>query len=136
MYKRKMSKAFKFEFDDCFEFYTGTANDLLRVIKVLEADGIVSLFVGKPVMRTRRLYMLAVANGCYAVYREDREDRCTDPAGPWYAVLMDEEDNDWGTGSKSLDEAKAMAARMGAPLIAVIEDGPDPVCVRLINLEG
>lgn len=134
MYKRKMSKAFHVEFTDGIEFYIGTANDLLRVIKVIEANGIVSLFVSRPVMRTRRLYMLAVEDGAYTVYREDREPTPAEPE-TWYAVLMDREDTDWGTGSRSLDEAREMAARVGAPLIAVIADGPDPVCVRLINLE-
>ena len=39
----------------------------------------------------------------------------------WYAVEMDREDNDWGTGSYDLDEAKAMAEDMNALLIAVID---------------
>ena len=73
-------------------------------------------------------------------WEDGRGDWCTakepTPEGPWYAVLMDEEDNDWGVGSRNLDDAREMAARMGAPLIAVIADGQDPVCVRLINLEG
>lgn len=73
---------------------------------------------------------------------EDRGDWCADreptPAEPetWYAVLMDRDDTDWGTGSRNLDEAREMAARMGASLIAVIDDGPDPVCVKLISLEN
>ena len=51
----------------------------------------------------------------------------------WYAVLMDEEDHDWGTGSCDYDEAVKMAEEMGAKIIAVIDDGKDPVCVEEIR---
>ena len=47
----------------------------------------------------------------------------------WYAVQMDREDNDWGTGSYDLGEAVLMAKKMGAGLIAVIEEGDDPICI-------
>lgn len=50
----------------------------------------------------------------------------------WYAVEMDEDDNDWGTGSYSLKEAKEMAEHMGAKYVAVI-DGSE--CVQVIEME-
>lgn len=52
----------------------------------------------------------------------------------WYAVLMDEEDNDWGTGSYDKTEAMEMAERMEAEKIAVIEMGDDPVCIDEIYM--
>lgn len=52
----------------------------------------------------------------------------------WYAVMMDKEDTDWGTGSHDLDEAMDMARRMGAERIAVIEDSADPICVDEIEV--
>ena len=47
----------------------------------------------------------------------------------WFAVQKDRDDSDWGTGSYELGEAMAMAREGGYELIAVIEDGCDPVCV-------
>ena len=55
----------------------------------------------------------------------------------WYAVQMNREDNDWGTGSFDLDEAKEMAKKYPEGLIAVIDGGYDengnattgPICV-------
>lgn len=47
----------------------------------------------------------------------------------WYAVQRTTED-DWGTGSYSLEEAIEIAKQTeGASLIAVIEMGDDPVCI-------
>ena len=47
----------------------------------------------------------------------------------WYAVQTSSDD-DWGTGSYSLEEAIEIAKQTeGASLIAVIEMGDDPVCV-------
>lgn len=56
----------------------------------------------------------------------------------WYAVMTDNDDNDWGTGSFDLDEAKEMVSRYKGngyhdAYIAVIDDGPDPVCVEEIR---
>lgn len=52
----------------------------------------------------------------------------------WYAVEVDEDDNDWGTGSYDLDEAKEMARNYGPEArIAVISQGIDPVCVDVIT---
>ena len=63
----------------------------------------------------------------------------------WYAVMMDSEDTDWGTGSYNLDEAKEMLDKELHPdgYIAVIrgcynrDDEPtvDPVCVDKIYEE-
>ena len=54
----------------------------------------------------------------------------------WYAVLMDESDNDWGTGSYNLKEAKRIAMGYGnKAYIAVIKEGVDPVCVDEIRQE-
>lgn len=51
----------------------------------------------------------------------------------WYAVLRDADDNDWGTGSNNYDEAVSMANQYGDDArIAVINDGPDPICERII----
>jgi hypothetical protein len=57
--------------------------------------------------------------------------------------MRDNEDNDWGTGSFDRDEALTMARNYRDNLgysgayIAVIDDGPDPVCVDEIrDLEG
>lgn len=47
----------------------------------------------------------------------------------WYAYLMDDEDNDWGSGSYDFDKAIDTAVYVGAERIAVIEEGSDPVCV-------
>lgn len=56
----------------------------------------------------------------------------------WYAVLRDNDDNDWGTGSHNLAEAMQMARKLRAEgdqdaYIAVIDDGIDPVCVDTIR---
>ena len=56
----------------------------------------------------------------------------------WYAVLTDNEDNDWGTGSYDLTEAEEMVARYKAmgyvdAYIAVIDEGGDPICVEEIR---
>lgn len=51
----------------------------------------------------------------------------------WYAAMMDRED-DWGTGSYDLEEAKAIARKIGAALIAVIDNSTsNPVCVDEIT---
>lgn len=52
----------------------------------------------------------------------------------WYAVQRSRED-DWGTGSTELEDAIAMLREQGSGLIAVIEQGPDPVCVEEILFE-
>ena len=55
----------------------------------------------------------------------------------WYAVERDAEDNDWGTGSYDYKEAVQMARELGPEAqIAVIEEGPDPICVEVITSEN
>lgn len=56
----------------------------------------------------------------------------------WYAVMMDKDDNDWGTGSFDLTAAKQRARQMrdnGYPdaHIVVIDDGDDPVAIDVIT---
>lgn len=52
----------------------------------------------------------------------------------WYAVMRDNDDNDWGTGSYDYDAALAMVQQyLPEGYIAVIEDGVNPVCVREIR---
>lgn len=56
----------------------------------------------------------------------------------WYAVLKNNEDNDWGYGSDNYDEAVEMAKKFRAlgyedAYIAVIADGDDPICTDEIR---
>lgn len=56
----------------------------------------------------------------------------------WYAIEMDEDDNDWGYGSYDETEAKAMLMDVKslpfheAAHIAVIHMGRDPECVEVV----
>lgn len=47
----------------------------------------------------------------------------------WYAYQTDADDNDWGTGTYDPEEAHAWLEANPAGRIAVIEEGPDPICV-------
>lgn len=56
----------------------------------------------------------------------------------WYAVMQDNEDNDWGYGSHDLAEATAMVEKYKAigyndAYIAVIDESGDPTCVEAIR---
>lgn len=56
----------------------------------------------------------------------------------WYAVMLDNDDTDWGTGSNNMDEAIEMAKKYRAErsedaYIAVIDDEGDPICVDEIR---
>lgn len=54
----------------------------------------------------------------------------------WYAVMQDDEDNDWGTGSYDLAEAQAMVSKYPDGYIAVIDEGTTPmatICVGEIR---
>ena len=54
----------------------------------------------------------------------------------WYAVLEDADDNDWGYGSFDYEEAIKMARAIGKDArIAVICEGEDPICERIILQE-
>lgn len=50
----------------------------------------------------------------------------------WYAVMIDNEDTDWGYGSFDLDEAKEMLKGYPDGYIAVIEND---CCIREIRKE-
>lgn len=50
----------------------------------------------------------------------------------WFAVERDREDNDWGYGSHDFEKAKEMLKAYPDGLIAVIEEGDDPICVEEI----
>lgn len=47
----------------------------------------------------------------------------------WYAYQTDADDIDWGTGTYGPEEAHAWLEANPAGRIAVIEEGPDPICV-------
>lgn len=76
---------------------------------------------------------------------ETEETEETEEARVWYAVMRDQDDNDWGTGSFNLAEAKAEVLKMDSQdaYIAVIDgqydkDGnatTDPICVDEIMQE-
>lgn len=56
----------------------------------------------------------------------------------WYAVLEDNDDNDWGYGSHDLDEAQKMVAKFRSigyddAYIAVIDETADPICIEVIR---
>ena len=54
----------------------------------------------------------------------------------WYAVQIDEEDNNWDRGSYCLITAKREAEKIGPDAkIAVIDegDGHDPICVHVLR---
>lgn len=57
----------------------------------------------------------------------------------WYAVMMDREDNDWGTGSYNMEEAIEKARKYrelgeAEAYVAVIEESEhDAVCVDEIH---
>lgn len=63
----------------------------------------------------------------------------------WYALQVNEDDNDWGQGTYDMDEAIRIAKERNYYRIAVIdegidpfamEEGNDPLCIReLINGE-
>lgn len=53
----------------------------------------------------------------------------------WYAVLMDDDDDDWGYGSENRTEAIEMAENIGEDAyIAVIDTtDDDPLCIAEIR---
>lgn len=58
----------------------------------------------------------------------------------WYAVMANNEDDDWGTGSYDLAEAEEMVKQYPEGYIAVIDEGcdedgnpGDPICVDEIR---
>lgn len=77
----------------------------------------------------------------FEAYLEDRLSMGRQGVGglveaPWYAVMKDADDTDWGYGSYDLDEAKEMARNCGdEAYIAVIREGDDPVCIEELRQE-
>lgn len=55
----------------------------------------------------------------------------------WYAVMMDNDDQDWGTGSYDKSDAIKLCREYRADYpdayIAVIEEGAVPVCIDVIK---
>lgn len=51
----------------------------------------------------------------------------------WYAVLRDNEDNDWGYGSFDIEEAKRMARDMGEEAYIAVIDDDDKFCLDEIH---
>lgn len=58
----------------------------------------------------------------------------------WYAAVMDESDNDWGTGSFNFDEATKIAKGYGENSQVLAIDGgydesgnatTDPICINI-----
>lgn len=53
----------------------------------------------------------------------------------WYAIQIGADDNDWGYGFETMEEAEAKAQEIAQDhpedlvRIAVIEEGNDPVCI-------
>lgn len=48
----------------------------------------------------------------------------------WYAVMRDNDDADWGTGSYDLKAAKEMVKEYPDGYIAIIDEGNEnPVCI-------
>ena len=55
----------------------------------------------------------------------------------WYALLVDEDDDDWGTGTRSYSNAlewlRNLQKEKPNAYIAVIADGDDPICIDTIH---
>lgn len=80
-------------------------------------------------------------NDLWEQYCNGDIDGAPEPEDPkpelWYAIMMDEDDTDWGTGTFDRDEAIARVKELRddypEAYIAVIENGPDPICVDTIK---
>ena len=59
----------------------------------------------------------------------------------WYAIQIGADDNDWGYGFETMEEAEAKAQEIAQDhpedlvRIAVIEEGNDPICVDEIIIQ-
>ena len=59
----------------------------------------------------------------------------------WYAILRDEDDNDWGTGSFDKEETITVAKAHNFKRIAVVDadyddegnETTDPLCIEIIT---
>lgn len=78
-------------------------------------------------------------NDLWEDYWNEKLPDAPSPKRIWYAVVLDPEDIDWGTGSFDKDEAIRMCLDYREDedykdaYIAVIDDGPDPVCIDVIK---
>ena len=78
-------------------------------------------------------------NDLWEAYWHEELPDAPAPKRIWYAVVLDQEDTDWGTGSFDKDEAIRMCLSYREDeeykdaYIAVIDDGPDPVCIDVIK---
>ena len=52
----------------------------------------------------------------------------------WYAVLLDEEDNDFGTGSSDFDNAVDMLVKFGGEQIVIVDES-DGFCLGEIHYD-
>lgn len=59
----------------------------------------------------------------------------------WYAIQIGADDNDWGYGFETMEEAEAKAQEIAQDhpedlvRIAVIEEGNDPICIDEIIIQ-
>lgn len=59
----------------------------------------------------------------------------------WYAIQIGADDNDWGYGFETMEEAEAKAQEIAQDhpedlvRIAVIEEGDDPICIDEIVIQ-
>lgn len=59
----------------------------------------------------------------------------------WYAIQLGADDNDWGYGFETMEEAEAKAQEIAQDhpedlvRIAVIEEGNDPICIDEIIIQ-
>ena len=59
----------------------------------------------------------------------------------WYAIQIGADDNDWGYGFETMEEAEAKAQEIAQDhpedlvRIAVIEEGDDPICIDEIIIQ-
>ncbi|MBQ1772420.1 MAG: hypothetical protein II000_10830 [Clostridia bacterium] len=78
-------------------------------------------------------------NDLWEEYWHEELPDAPSPKRIWYAVVLDQEDTDWGTGSFDKDEAIRMCLSYREDeeykdaYIAMIDDGPDPVCIDVIK---
>lgn len=54
----------------------------------------------------------------------------------WYAVQLNEDDFDWGTGFYDFDEAVEYAIKYGFCRVVTVELGPDPIAVDEYYIEA
>lgn len=70
----------------------------------------------------------------WGVSHEDLVEQLEEISQIWFAVQETSEDS-WDYGSHDLDEAIEMLREQGHGLIAVIEEGSDPVCINEFKYE-